>query len=185
MQGDSGGTSRLKRLAAAVLARDSERDKPGTRAAISVPQTFPHVPPGPAAVPPLLQALPGVPAAWCEGVTRLAAMPCPAGIASSRWRIFYADAGRVLRQHGAELNALEWDVLDLFGLHRRAPGVRSDCMGLAWLLHGRQVGAVTPETVGIVTPSGGLLRLWKLGAQARRVTVPAWDSTRLQGGCDV
>lgn len=177
-QQDSGGTSRLKRLAAAVLARDNGRDKRGTQAVIPVPHTSPLVPPVRAAVPHPPQALIGVPAAWCEGVTRLAATPCLAGVTPGRWRVFCADAAGVLRGHGAELHALGWDVLDLFGLHCRAPAVRPDCMGLAWLLNGRRVGPITPETVGIVTQSGGLLRMRRLGAQARRETVAAWSEAR-------
>lgn len=174
-QWDSGGTSSLKRLAAAVLARDSGWDKRGTRAATPVPHSFPLVPPVRAAAHRPPEALPGVPAAWCEGIALLISQPSPASIMAHRWCLFQADAARVLRQHGAELDAAGWDGLALFGLHRTAPAVRPDCMGLAWLLQGRDVGTVTPQTVGILTPTSGTQRMWKPGDHARRETTLAWQ----------
>lgn len=121
-----------------------------------------------------LATVPGVPLDWCEGVTRLAMVPPLTSIAPQRWRLFQTDAVRILHQHGSELHRAGWDALDLFGLHARAPDRRMDAAGLAWLLRGRSVGAVTAETVAIVTATGQELRCWRMGAQARQETVPAW-----------
>lgn len=115
-----------------------------------------------------------LPSAWRDGVARLQTAPSPPGVALDCWRTFQADAERLLRRHGAELHAAGWDSLDLFGLHARAPNRRMDAAGLAWLLRGRSVGAVTTETVAIVSANGQKLRCWRMGAQARQEAVPAW-----------
>lgn len=175
-QRDNGGTNSLKHLAAAVLARDSGRDKPGTRAAISVPQTFPHVPPGPAAVPPPLRAFPGVPAAWCEGVVGLAALAAPDTITPVRWAALAATSTRLLRDHGAALHAAGWDALDLFGLHATAPATNPPGWGLAWLLGSTgEVLDVAPEVIGLRRgPDGARLAYRRGCAAARARMVPAW-----------
>ncbi len=116
-----------------------------------------------------------MPLDWCEGVTRLAMAPPLTSIAPDRWRLFHTDAVRVLHQHGAELHTAGWDALDLFGLHPVASATRLDCMRLAMLLDSRRLNAITPETVGIVTAGGHSLRVWRMGQQARREAVMAWN----------
>ena len=169
---DSDGTSSLKRLAAAVLARDSGWDKPGTRAKITVPHTFspwdtyPHP----------LQAFPGVPAAWCEGVARLAGMVPPDAIMPARWAGLTATSARLLQDHGAELHAAGWDALDLFGLHRTAPAANPPGWGLAWLLgHAGEVLDVAPDAVGMRYGPGGARLAFRRGcAAAKAGAAPAW-----------
>lgn len=75
--------------------------------------------------------LPGVPAAWCNGVASLAALDPPDGIAPARWAALAATSTYLLQSHGAELHRAGWDALDLFGLHRRAPATNPAGWGLA------------------------------------------------------
>lgn len=133
--------------------------------------------------PGLAEPPPGVPATWCEGMTLLATLKVPVDIAPHRWALFLSDAARLLHDHGAELNRGGWDALDLFGLHRSVPLTRPDCMGLAWLLNGRGIGLITPETVAVLAVGGHTLRAWRMGQQARREAVPAWALVRTE--CDL
>ena len=121
-----------------------------------------------------LAAPPGTPAEWAAGMARLAVTPPPASIAPARWAVFQADAARLLAEHVATLAAADWDVLDVFGLHRGAPGARMDAAGLAWLLHGRELGSVDANAATIRTPSGAMLTAHGKGAAARTEAAPAW-----------
>lgn len=143
------------------------------------------VPPNPAAVPavrslvrPVLAPFPGVPAPWCDGVTRLAARAPPDGIKPARWAALASASVYLVRQHGAALHAAGWDALDLFGLHPFVPAAWPDCMGLAWLLDGRALASVTPEAALIIAHGGHRLRARRMGTQARRLAALAWDLGR-------
>ena len=124
--------------------------------------------------------LPGVPQSWRDGVSLLAALPAPDGITPARWAVLAATCARLLRDHGAELNRGGWDTLDVFGLHRLVPLRRRDCMRLAWLLDGRVIGLITPETVAVFAAGDHTLRAWRMGQQARREAVPAWALLRTE-----
>lgn len=121
------------------------------------------------------QAVPKAPVAWSVGISHLLDTSSPSSVDPHRWARFRADAERVLIHHGTELHAAGWDTLDVFGLHAVAPEHRPDAAGLAWLLRGRGVGRITAETVEIVTRSGATLRTWRVGQQARREAVLAWE----------
>lgn len=166
---DRSGTPSLKSLAAKVLARDTERDKARDTAQTAVPRSLPPVP-----LP--VQAIPGVPASWSEGVALLTSMPAPATVDPARWAILGATAARLLRDHGAELHQAGWDALDLFGLNRHAPATYPPGWGLSWLL-GRdgEVLEVTPDVVVVRhSPTGGRLAFRHSGTAARIGAVPAW-----------
>ena len=119
-------------------------------------------------------AAPDMPLDWCEGVALLATMPPPHAIPPPRWAALAATSASLLRDHGAELHRIAWDVLDVFGLHYRAPAVRSDCMGVAWLLSGRVIASIVPDAVRIVVAGGHTLRAGRMGQHARLAAVPAW-----------
>ncbi len=55
------------------------------------------------------------------------------------------------------LTALGWHALDLFGCHPTAPLARLDCMGLALILHGRDVIGLDAGAARIATKSGSLI----------------------------
>jgi hypothetical protein len=129
----------------------------------------------PAAVP----DVPGTPPDWRAGVTKLRSMSPQAGIDPHRWGRYQHDALRLLCEQGAELHAAGWDGLELFGLHRIAPDRRTDAMGVAWLMRERRVTAITPEAVSLTTHDGVVLRVTRLGRQARLEALLAWD---LQNG---
>jgi hypothetical protein len=113
--------------------------------------------------------------AWREGVARLGGMSAPEGIGHQCWARFQIDARLTAERHGADLLTLGWDELDVFGLHRTTPAVRSDCMGLAWLLNGAEMIAVSDEGVALLTRSGARLTAKRLGPIARCEAVPAWS----------
>lgn len=126
--------------------------------------------------PPLASPLAGVPPHWREGVALLAGRPAPDGIAPPRWRVFQATAARMLHDHGAELHAVGWDTLDLFGLHWTAPAAHPPGWGLAWLLG--EAGAVLdvlPDAVGLRRgPDGARLAYRRRSAGARAGVILAW-----------
>jgi hypothetical protein len=75
------------------------------------------------------------------------------------------DGRRFLVEWGDKAEALGWTAEDLFGLHEppECPSPlyrrlsRPDATGLIWLLHGRPVIALTPDTAVIAIPGGGKL----------------------------
>jgi len=111
---------------------------------------------------------------WLNGAISLQASYPPGGFSKARWARAGSDAARLVENHGAALQVGGWDALDLFGRHRFVPGTRPDCMGLAMLLDGRALGAITPETVEIVTGGGHTLRFRHMTAQARCEATLAW-----------
>jgi hypothetical protein len=102
----------------------------------------------------LLHVPRGVPSEWGEGVLALLTAPAPAPFNADRWRTIQDDAVRFLQARGAEACRLGWTGRDLFGVHRHAPLVRYDCMGLVPLLDGCQVAALTEDGAVLVTRSG-------------------------------
>ena len=125
--------------------------------------------------------LPDVPATWCEGVARLAALPPPGGVTPACWAALAATSTYLLQSHGAELRRAGWDALDLFGLHRRAPATNPPGWGLAWLLGATgELLDVAPGAVGRRRgPDGARLTFRRSGRAARAGVVPAW---MLSGG---
>lgn len=120
--------------------------------------------------------LPGVPPEWCQGVAQLATMPAPPTIPPRRWAMLAANAARLLRDHGAELHAAGWDVLDLFGLHAGAPAEHPPGWGLAWLLGASgEVLDVAPDVIGMRRgPDGARLAYRRRSASRRAGLALAW-----------
>ena len=97
---------------------------------------------------------PGIPAEWLSGVARLAAMPPPRSYPAYAWQQLITDAERFLDDWAQQAAALGWRDWELFGCHRRAPWGRIQGMGLALLLHGDQLAALTASEAVIRRPSG-------------------------------
>jgi len=171
-QWDRGGTSSLKQLAAAVLARNISWDKRGTRAAIPVPKSLPLVPPVRAAAPPGAQAVPSVLVPWHAGVAHMQVMDPPPGFSVKRWTRTCLDAAGLLDTHGTELRALGWTATDIFGLHATAPGPAVGCYGLAMLLDGGTITELTAERARFIRPGGAVLQMRR---GTGRAAVPAWE----------
>ncbi len=125
---------------------------------------------------PALAIVPGVPAAWCEGVARLVTMAAPGTIKPVRWAALATTSTHLLRTHGAELHRAGWDALDLFGLHQHAPVTNPAGWGLAWLLgNSGDVLDVAPNAIGMRRrPNGARLTFRRGCAAARAGVVPAW-----------
>ena len=83
------------------------------------------------------------PTEWSAGVAALRLMSPPSGFTASRWAQLVADARVLLILWGTQADRLGWTAYDLFGCHRTRPAARYDCMGLAWLIDGRRVVAMT------------------------------------------
>jgi hypothetical protein len=87
---------------------------------------------------------------------------CPNYIKMDRWRRAVEDGRCFLATWGEQAQALGWTARDLFGLHKppEQPHLsyrrlsRYDETGLIWLLEGREVIALTPETAAVRWPSG-------------------------------
>ena len=89
---------------------------------------------------------------------------CPDYVEPDRWQQAVEDGRRFLPQWGEQAVALGWTPRDLFGLHRLPdkPAAsyqrlsRYDESGLVWLLHGRQVVALTEATASIKGTRGNI-----------------------------
>jgi hypothetical protein len=97
---------------------------------------------------------PGVPAAWLEGVARLASMPPPHPYPAHAWQQLIVDAECFLDDWAPQAAALGWPDWELFGCHRRAPWGRIQGMGLVLLLRGDEIAALTKTEAVIRTRTG-------------------------------
>jgi hypothetical protein len=97
---------------------------------------------------------PGIPSRWLEGVARLATMAPPRSYPAHAWQQLIVDAERFLDDWAPQAAALGWIGWELFGCHRRAPWGRIQGMGLALLLHGDPLAALTATEAVIRRASG-------------------------------
>lgn len=116
----------------------------------------------------------GIPAEWAVEIADLHLVDPPARISAERWRRLISDAERLLRDWAAPAVALGWSTIDLFGC---SPGFarRLDRDGLAMLLEGRPVLAITAQTATIGNRSGSVntyRRAVKPGA------IPIWQAAK-------
>ena len=89
---------------------------------------------------------------------------CPVHVPPERWQQAVADSDAFLRRWGEQAHALGWTARDLWGLHTppKKPHAtysrlsRYDDTGLLWLLHGREVVALTDTTAAIRWPGGSI-----------------------------
>ena len=105
----------------------------------------------------LLNAPGGVPPEWISGVDRLLTLPCPGGVAPSRWCGLINDARAFIETWGPQAARLGWSTTDVFGVNRAKPFRRADAAGLVLLLDGRPVAALTEASATI--ECGGMRRL--------------------------
>jgi len=80
-----------------------------------------------------------------------------------------SDGRAFLARWGSQAEALGWTSADLFGLHQPPeqphPSYnrlsRYDCTGLAWLLQGREVIALTADSASIRKPATGNITTYR------------------------
>jgi hypothetical protein len=94
---------------------------------------------------------------------------CPDYVDTVDWQRAVEDGRRFIGRWSEQAEALGWTVNDLFRLHdpperpymtyRRLS--RYDATGLIWLLHGRQVTALTADIAVIGTASGGTVTFYR------------------------
>lgn len=113
---------------------------------------------------------PNLPADMGAGLIRLSAAKAPRHIPDKRWRTMVRDALGLADIWAGKAVALGWSAVDLFGVNP-APGTRLDRDGLATLLDGRPVVAVTADAAALMSPGGGILHYRRkfMGA-----SVPIW-----------
>jgi hypothetical protein len=93
----------------------------------------------------------------------------PALVPVERWRQCVQDGSKFLARWGEQAEAMGWSSADLFGLHtppaRPHPSYsrlsRYDCVGLCWLLEGREVIALTADTATIRNPNTGNVTVFR------------------------
>jgi hypothetical protein len=119
----------------------------------------------------------GVPMAWAEGYARLCLMAPPKAYPTAEWQALVDSAGRFLDTWGAEAARLDWQPLDLFGVHRTAPFRRLDGMGLLPLLAGGsqvRIVALTAAGATLERPSGSRLSFTRPTAAQQAEAIPVW-----------
>lgn len=97
-----------------------------------------------------------IPEEWRRGFASLQTMAPPEGMVRGRWHEIINDAGRFLDAWGPQAAALGWVAADVFGINPDSPDVNNSNAGLAVLLEGRLVVAITAETATIQVRQGAL-----------------------------
>ena len=82
---------------------------------------------------------------WAAGVAQLGRMAPLRGFSDARWATLQTDAAAILTKWGEQLRRLEWSAVDVFGVSPIAPWNAIHCRGLAILLDGSAVAAMTAE----------------------------------------
>lgn len=114
-----------------------------------------------------------IPAEWRRGFASLQTMAPPEGMVRGRWHEIINDAGLFLDGWGPQAAALGWMAADVFGINRDAPDVNNSNAGMAVMMQGRPVVAITAETATIQVRPGlrqtyrrhrlaGAVLLWEL-----------------------
>jgi hypothetical protein len=93
---------------------------------------------------------------------------CPDHVDVERWHRAVADGKRFVGLWAEQASNLNWTNRDLFGLHKPPeqphPSYRRlsryDCVGLVWLLDGRQVVALTADTATIKNQTTGTITVF-------------------------
>ena len=98
-----------------------------------------------------------VPADWVAGSARLSGMSCPTTVEAKRWLQLQTDARCFVDQWSIQAAALGWSTLDVFGCDPVHPADRHDRGGLAWMIGGSNMQAISQE-VAILRYSSGLLQ---------------------------
>ena len=112
--------------------------------------------------------LPAAGGRYRKAFTQLLVEP-PAHISVERWQRAIEDGRSFLAAWGEQADALGWDSRDLFGLdippddpHPSYSRLsRYDNTGLCWLLQGKEVIAMTADTVTIRNPSTGAITIYR------------------------
>jgi len=94
-------------------------------------------------------------AGWVSAqIGALSASRVPHHWPAARWPQFIVDADSFCRSWAEKAFVLGWPIWELFGCHRRAPWGRIQGMGLALLLQGDEIAALTETEAVIRTPTG-------------------------------
>ncbi|MEY9180380.1 hypothetical protein ABIG06_002302 [Bradyrhizobium sp. USDA 326] len=96
-------------------------------------------------------------AGWHAILQELKRMQAPEWAGPDRWSQVVEDADSFLSNWDRAACDLGWTALDLFGVHAVAPGCRYDLMGLATLLGGGTVFALSEQTAAFRRLSGSTL----------------------------
>jgi hypothetical protein len=118
-----------------------------------------------------LLTLSNLPAEWL-GLSTLSSAEPAEGFSAARWQQILGDAARFVDEWGEQAVRLGWHVVDVFGVHVRAPSARYDGMGLVPMLRGGNVVALNANRATIRMPSGADLSYLRLPCQD---AVPIWD----------
>ncbi len=116
----------------------------------------------------------GIPRAWAEGLARLDSSRAPADVPLWRWLRFMDDCGRFVDEWAWRASRLGWTPLALFGCDRTKPFARLDRAGLLWLVEGRRILALTPETAAIEI-SGGKSLIYRRKPYLDVEALAVWD----------
>ena len=117
----------------------------------------------------------GAPRTWAEALARLDSANPPVDVPLARWQQFVDDCGRFLDLGWANrAEACGWGPLDLFGCDRERPLARYDHMGLLWILQGRKLVALTPDSAKIDTLTGSLQTYRRVPIGSDRIVL-AWE----------
>lgn len=100
-------------------------------------------------------------------------------IDADEWQLAVATVRAFARAYDGPARAAGWNVLELYGLHRRGPFTRLSAMGAAWLIarsRGQRAIAVDAKAITVATFTGNRLRIYrsKLDPDAAL----AWDLAR-------
>jgi hypothetical protein len=116
-----------------------------------------------------------VPCEWAEGFAKLCTIPRHPDYREERWQQLIDDAGWFMDRWAAQVSAMGWSIEEVFGVHYDKPDTRIDLKGLVPCIGGKEVVAVSADSVTIQSPSGNRQRIFRRPDEQSQGRVPAWD----------
>jgi hypothetical protein len=102
-------------------------------------------------------------------------MPPHPDFTEERWKTLIDDAGRFIDQWAMQVAAMGWTVGEVFGVNYDKPNTRIDLKGLVPCIGGREVIAVSADSVTIQMPSGARQRIFRRADKQSPGRVPVWE----------
>jgi hypothetical protein len=116
-----------------------------------------------------------IPREWAEGFARLCVMPRHPDFTEDRWQSLIDDAGTFMDRWAVTVAAKGWTALEVFGVDNRKPYARIDQMGLIPLLGGKDVIAVSADSVTIQSFTGVRQTIFRGNNKKSPGRVTMWD----------
>jgi hypothetical protein len=110
-----------------------------------------------------------------EPFAHLNCMTRPTSITPRAWKNMQNNTGLLLDNFAQELNRCGWSVAEIFGVHKKAPERRMDCMGFLMLLGENKIIKIEKDKITLATKTGKQMVFYKESVKNSGGQVMIWE----------